>query len=145
VGAVFNARCLVCGCVNRARKFTPLARVMFLKSEQAKTHMAQVWINVARCKHARAIGLGEGRGPTWPSRTHHGDGDIWNAWACACANYTRPTRDTRRESGSEVSRNEELVNIYRQTPHKSPHEVSRFDVCCLAMRLNFAGMIRKLL
>jgi hypothetical protein len=34
-------------------------------------------------------------------------------------------RGTRRELSAEVSRNEELVNIYRQTPHKPPHEVSR--------------------
>jgi hypothetical protein len=125
VGAVSSARGLVCGCVNRVRKFTPLARVMFLKSKRAKTHMAQVWINTARCIHARAIGLGEGRGPTWPLETHHVDGGVWNAWACACVNHTRPTPGTRRELGSEISKNEELVNIYRQTPHKSPHEVSR--------------------
>jgi hypothetical protein len=46
--------------VNRAWKFTPLARVMFSESKRAKTHMTQVWINTARCRHARAIGLGEG-------------------------------------------------------------------------------------
>jgi hypothetical protein len=96
-----------------------------LESRRAKTHMTQVWINTARCKHARAIGLGEGRGPTWPLGTHHVDGGVWNAWVCACANHTRPTRGTRRELGSEVNRNEELVNIYRQTPHKSSQEVSR--------------------
>jgi hypothetical protein len=78
-----------------------------------KTHMTQVWIN--------AIGLGEGRGPTWQLGTHHVDCGVWNTWVCACANHTRPTRGTRRELGSEVSRNEEVVNIYRQTLHKSPH------------------------
>jgi hypothetical protein len=99
---------------------------MFLESKRAKPHMTQVWINIARCKLARAIGLGEGRGRPWPLGTHHVDGGVWNTWVCACAQYTRPTRGTRRELGSEVSRNdEELVNIYRQTPHKSPHEVSR--------------------
>ena len=77
------------------------------------------------CKHARAIGLGKGRGPTWPLRTHHVDGGVWNGWVCACANRTRPTRGTRRELGSEVNRNEELVDIYRQTPHTSSNEVSR--------------------
>jgi hypothetical protein len=87
--------------------------------------MTQVWINTARCKHSRAIGLGEGRGPTRPLGTHHVDGGVWNAWVCSCANNTRPTRGTRRELGSEVNKNEELVNIYRQTPHISPHEVSR--------------------
>jgi hypothetical protein len=113
VGAVFNARGWVCGgCVNRAQKFTPLARVMFLESKRAKTHMTQVWINTGRCKHARVIGLGEGRGPTWPLRTHHVDAGVCNAWVCACANHTRPTRGKRRELGSEVNRNEELVNIY---------------------------------
>jgi hypothetical protein len=122
---VFNARGLVSGCVNRARKFTPLARVMFLESKRAKTHMTQVWTSAARCKHARAIGLGEGRDPSSPLGTHLVDGGVWNAWVCACANYTRPTRGTRRELGSEVSKNEELVNIYRQSLHKSPHEVSR--------------------
>jgi hypothetical protein len=71
---VFNARGLVCGSVTIARKFTPLARVMFLESKQAKTHMTQVWTNTARYKHARAIGLGEGRGPSWPLGTHHVDG-----------------------------------------------------------------------
>jgi hypothetical protein len=124
VGAVINARGLVSGCVNRARKFTPHARVVLLESKQAKTHMTQVWIITARCKQARAIGLGEGRGTTWPLGTHHVDG-LWNAWVCACANHTRPTRGTRRELGSEIRRDEELANIYRQTPHKSPHEVSR--------------------
>jgi hypothetical protein len=76
VGAVFNARGLVCGCMNRAREFTPMARVMLLESKRAKTHMTQVWISTARYKHARAIGLGEGRGPTWPLGTHHVDGGV---------------------------------------------------------------------
>jgi hypothetical protein len=102
---VFNARGLVCGCVNRARKFTPQARVMFLESKRAKTHMTHVWINNAGRKHARAIGLGEGRGPTWPLGTRHVDGGVKNDWVCTCANHTRPTRGTRRELGSEVSRN----------------------------------------
>jgi hypothetical protein len=122
---VFDAGGLVCGCVNRARKFTPLGRVMFLESKQERTHRTQVWIHTARRKHARAIGLGEGRGPTWPLGTHDVDSGVWNAWVCACANHTRPTRGTRRELGSEVSRTDKLVNTYRQNPHKSPHEVSR--------------------
>jgi hypothetical protein len=74
VGAVFNARELVCGCVNRARKFTPHARVMFLNSRRVKTHMTHVWLNFARINLARAIGFGEGRGPAWPFGTHHVDG-----------------------------------------------------------------------
>jgi hypothetical protein len=45
--------------------------VIFLESKRAKTHMAQVWTNIARFKHARTIGLGKGRGPTWPLGTHH--------------------------------------------------------------------------
>jgi hypothetical protein len=73
---MFNARGLVCGCVNRARKFTPLARVIFLESKRANKHMTQVWINTARCKHAKAIGLGEGRGPTSPLGAHHVDGGV---------------------------------------------------------------------
>jgi hypothetical protein len=109
VGPAFNARGSVCGCENRARELTPLARVMFLESKRAKTHKTQVWISTARCKYERAIGLGEGRGPPRPLGTHHGDGGVRNAWVCACANHTRPTRDTRRELGLEVSRNEELV------------------------------------
>jgi hypothetical protein len=103
---VFNARGLVCGCVNRARKFTPHARVMFLETKRVKTYITQVWIYIARCEHARVISLGEGRGPTWPLGTHHVDGGVMNAWVCACANHTRPTRGTRRELGSEVNRNE---------------------------------------
>jgi hypothetical protein len=122
---VLNAREMVCGCVNGGRKFTPLARVMFLEMKRAKTHMTHVWINTARYKHARAIGLGEGRGPIWPLGTHHVDGGVWNAWVCACTNHTRSTRGTRQEVGSEVDRNEEFINIYRQTPHKSSQEVSR--------------------
>jgi hypothetical protein len=109
---VYNARGLVYGCVNRARKFTPHARVMFLGSKRAKTHMTQVWINNACSKHARAIGLGEGRGRYWPLGTHHFDGGVWNAWECTCANHTRPTRGTRRKLCSDISRNEELVNTY---------------------------------
>jgi hypothetical protein len=136
---VFNARGLVCGCVNRARKFTPQARGMFLESKRAKTHITQVWINIARCKHARAIGLREGRGPTWPLGTHNVDGGVWDAWVCACANHTRPTRCTSRELGSEISRNEELVSIYRQTPYKSPHEVSRIR----RMLLGTAAQLRR--
>jgi hypothetical protein len=66
--------------------------------------MTQVWIGR---KYAWSIGLGEGRGPTWPFGTHHVDGGVWNAWVYACANRTRPTRaSTRRELGSEASRNE---------------------------------------
>jgi hypothetical protein len=80
--------------------------VMFLISKPVKAHMTHVWINTARFKHARAIGFGEGRGPTWPLGTHHGDGGVFNAWVCAFANHTCPTRGTRRELGSEVSRNE---------------------------------------
>jgi hypothetical protein len=78
VGAVFSARNLICGRVNRARKFMPPhARVMFLESKLAKTHITQIWINTARCKLAgRAIGFGKGRGPTWPFRTHRVDGGI---------------------------------------------------------------------
>jgi hypothetical protein len=94
---VFNARDLVCGCLNKARKFTPHSRVMFLGSKRVKTLMTQVWINNARCEHARAIGLGEGQGPTWPLGTHHVDGGVWNALVCACASHTRPTRGTSRE------------------------------------------------
>jgi hypothetical protein len=83
---VFNARGLVCECVNRARKFKPLARMMFSESKRAKTQVTQVWINTAPCKHARAIGLGEGRVPTWPLGTHHVDGGVWNVLVCVCAN-----------------------------------------------------------
>jgi hypothetical protein len=68
--------------------------------------MTQVWINTARGKHAMAIGLGEGRGPTWPLGTHHVDGGVWDALVCACANHTRPTCGTRHELGSDISRNE---------------------------------------
>jgi hypothetical protein len=60
VGAVFNARGLVCGCPNRTRKFTPHARVMFLESKRVKTHITRVWINTARCKYAKANSFGEG-------------------------------------------------------------------------------------
>jgi hypothetical protein len=49
MGAVFNARGLVCGCVNGAREFTPEARVMLLESVRVKTHMAQAWISTTRC------------------------------------------------------------------------------------------------
>jgi hypothetical protein len=76
VGAVFNARGLVCGCVNRVRKFTPHTRVVFLESKREKTQLTYVWINIARCKHARAIGFGEGRGLTWALGTHHVDGGV---------------------------------------------------------------------
>jgi hypothetical protein len=86
-----------------------------------KTHMTQVWRNIARCKHARAIDFGEGRGPTWPLGTHHADGGVWNARVCARVKHTRPTRGTRREIGSEIIRNGELVSMYRQTPRKSSH------------------------
>ena len=60
VDAVFNARCLVCGCANIARKITPLAWVIFSESKRAKTHVTHVWTSIARGKHARAIGVGEG-------------------------------------------------------------------------------------
>jgi hypothetical protein len=119
VGAVLNARGLVCGWVNRVRKFTPHARVIFLESKRVKTYILQVCISTARCKH------GAGRGPTWTLGTHHVDGGVWNAWVRACANHTCPTRGTHRELGSEISRTEELVNMYRQAPHKSSHEASR--------------------
>jgi hypothetical protein len=33
---VFNARGLVCGCVNRAQKFMPQAQVMFWKESEQK-------------------------------------------------------------------------------------------------------------
>jgi hypothetical protein len=109
---VFKAQGLVFGFVNRARKFTPQARVILSGSKRVQMHMTKVWINIALCKHARAIGSGEGRGTTWSSGTHHVDGGVWNAWVCACASETHPTRGTRRELGSEISRNEQLLNIY---------------------------------
>jgi hypothetical protein len=91
-----------------------------------KTHPTGfIWINIARCKHVRAIGFGEGGGSALPFGTHHVDGGVWNAEVCACASRTRPWRGIRRKLGSEIIRNEVMVNIYRQTPHKSPHEVSR--------------------
>jgi hypothetical protein len=98
---------------------------MLLESKRVKTHMTQVWINIERCKWAVAIDFGEGRGPTWPFGMHHVKGGVWNAWVCACANHTRHTRSTRQNLGLQFSRNEELVNMSRQIPHKSPHEVSR--------------------
>jgi hypothetical protein len=45
---VFNVRGLVCGCVNRARKFTPLARVMILENGRAKTYMTLLAL-ASRC------------------------------------------------------------------------------------------------
>jgi hypothetical protein len=90
---VFNARGLVCGCVDRARKFTPMARVMFLERRRRKTHMTKNWINTARCKHARAIGLREVRGPTWPLGTHHvDDGGVLECLGmCLCHPHPPPT------------------------------------------------------
>jgi hypothetical protein len=91
---VFNARCLVRGSVNRPRKFAPKARVMYLESRREKKHMTQVWTCYARCEWARATSFR--RGPTWPFGKHHVDGGVWNAWVCACASHTRPTRGTGR-------------------------------------------------
>ena len=66
------------------------------------------------------------RPPTAPLWTHHVDGGVWNAGVCALASHTRPTRGARRKLGSAVNRtDEELVNMYRQTPLKSSQEVSR--------------------
>jgi hypothetical protein len=84
---------------------------MNLESKRAKTYMTQVWISTARCKHARPISFGEGRGPNWPLGAHHVDGGVWNAWVCACANNTHPMRGTRQKLGSEINRNEELGNV----------------------------------
>jgi hypothetical protein len=39
VDAVLNARGLVCGCLNRARKFTPQALVMYMENKRVKAHM----------------------------------------------------------------------------------------------------------
>jgi hypothetical protein len=123
---VFSARGLICECVNGARELTPQAGARFLERKRVKIHVTLVWINTARCKKAGAISFGEGRGPTWPFGTHHVKGGVWSAWVCACANHIRPTHSTRRELGLQFSRNEELIKmIYRQAPHKSPHEVSR--------------------
>jgi hypothetical protein len=89
VDAVFNARDLVCGCVNGAWKFTPHAPVMHLENKRVKAHMTHVWINYnAHCKSARAFGFGEGRGSTCPFGTHLVDGGVWNAWLCTFANHT---------------------------------------------------------
>jgi hypothetical protein len=38
-----------------------------------KTHPTRVWINIARRKHVRAIGFGEGGGSALPFGTHHVD------------------------------------------------------------------------
>jgi hypothetical protein len=72
---------------------------MYLENKRVKNRMTSGWIYRARCKWARAIGCGEGRGPTWPFGTHDVDGGVWNAWVCAYANHTRPTRGTHRKLG----------------------------------------------
>jgi hypothetical protein len=75
VDAVSNERDLACGCVNGALKFTPQARVIYLSENmRVKTHMMHAWISNALCKWAKAIGIGEVRGPTWPFGTHDDDG-----------------------------------------------------------------------
>ena len=51
-----------------------------LESKLAKWHITQVWVDKARLKHACVLGLGEGRGASWPLGTHLGDGGVWNAW-----------------------------------------------------------------
>jgi hypothetical protein len=135
VDAVSNARGLECMCVNGECNSTPHARVMYLETKRVITHIIQGWINSARYRWARAIGFGEGRGPTWPLGSYQVDGGQWNAWVCACANHTRPTHGTRRDLGLEVSKNAELVNTYRQTPHKSPHEESRMRRVGMAAQL----------
>jgi hypothetical protein len=64
---VFNARGLVCGCVNRTPTEVHAGDTGDVFEKQTrKTHMAQIWIYTEPCKHARAIALGEGQGPTWP-------------------------------------------------------------------------------
>jgi hypothetical protein len=79
--AVFNARDGVCcGCLNGAWTFMPHARAMYLENKRAKAHVRQGWISSARCKWARSIGFGDGRGPSWPFETHHVDG----RWCLEC-------------------------------------------------------------
>jgi hypothetical protein len=59
VDDVLNAQGLVCGCVNRAWKFTPHARVAYVENKRVKAHMMQVWINNALYKWVRVIGFGK--------------------------------------------------------------------------------------
>ena len=80
VGDVFNALGFGLRVYESSTSVTPLARVTLLESKLAKWHITQVWVDKARLKHARALGLGEGRGATWPLGTHLGDGGVWNAW-----------------------------------------------------------------
>jgi hypothetical protein len=86
---------------DEAWKFTPQARVMYLENKRVKislnTNTNEGWISIARYKWARAIGFSEVQGPSWSFGTHHVDGGVWNAWVFGCANFTRPTRSTRRE------------------------------------------------
>jgi hypothetical protein len=78
---MFNKRGLVCGCVNGAWKFTPHARVAYLRNKRVQTRMMQGWVNGARHnKWAGANGFGERRGPTWPFGTRHVDG----RWCLEC-------------------------------------------------------------
>jgi hypothetical protein len=53
----FNAQGLVCGCVNGTWKFAPHERVIYLESKRVKTHMMLGWINNAHDKWVRAIGF----------------------------------------------------------------------------------------
>jgi hypothetical protein len=124
VDAVFNARGVVCGCVNGAWKFTPHARVMYLENnKQVKSRVRLGWMNSASYKLTKAIGFGEERGPTWPFGTHHDGGRWWCGmlgYICASTNHTRLKRSKRRELGLKICKNLEFMNTYRQTPHKSP-------------------------
>jgi hypothetical protein len=85
VDAVFNARGLVCGCVNGAWKFTPHARVMYLENKQTKSRMIYGWINSARYKLTKAIGFGEGEVQLGRlGRITLAVGGVWNAWVYMC-------------------------------------------------------------
>jgi hypothetical protein len=66
---VLNIRGMVCGYINGVITFTPLAWVMYLYNGGMKTRGMQVLINYALYKCVRAIGIGEGRGSTWPFGT----------------------------------------------------------------------------
>jgi hypothetical protein len=66
VDILLNARGCFCGCVNGARKFTPLARVVYLENKVVNTRRMQNLINNALYNWARAIGIGDRRCPTWP-------------------------------------------------------------------------------
>jgi hypothetical protein len=80
VGAVINARGLVCGCEWSTQAHAASTGDVLGKHASKYPHDARLDNLHRNVNRGGRLAFGEGLGPTCPFGTHHVDGGVWNAW-----------------------------------------------------------------